>query len=76
MKEPKIKLDTTPEKPQDPTNRHFKILIGIGIAWIVLFIVFVETKLGELRAVLPLIGLFFLIYLVYATRIALKNKNK
>lgn len=57
----------TPKSNDPAIKKHFKILVGIAAAWLLLFVLMLIEKEAEVRAVLPIVGLVFIIYLVYAT---------
>lgn len=65
------------EKPQDQSgvNRHLAILGSIAVVWFLLFIFVVSEHSGGVRAVLPLVGLIFFFYLIYATVKILSKSN-
>ncbi|MCF7687732.1 MAG: hypothetical protein K9M98_10685 [Cephaloticoccus sp.] len=66
--EPVIEL--TPKNPFS-----WKIVAMFVIAWVVVFAVIFELKSGMIRLLLPVIGLVFLVYLVFCTIYLLKNRK-
>lgn len=79
-KEPGKKNGSEP-KPKDGTAeeqavwRHIKVLIGIAVVWIILFALMLVEKAGEVRMMLPVIGIAFIGYLIYATYSVLRNRK-
>ncbi len=73
------KTPETPPIPQpepvDPVNRHVKVLVCILGIWAILFLVVIIEKAAEVRMVLPVVGLAFFVYLIYATISVLSNRK-
>jgi len=66
--EPVIEL--TPKNPFS-----WKIVAMFIIAWVVVFAMVYALKGGMIRLLLPVIGLVFLVYLVFCTIYLLKNRK-
>ncbi len=71
MKKPEPQKVTAP----NDANRHLKILIAIGLFWLVAFgIVMIEHARSWAR-LLPLIAIAFVAYGIYATVKIFRNKR-
>jgi hypothetical protein len=56
--------------------RYLKVLIGIAGFWLFLFVIVLFEHARSWAKLLPVIGVVFIAYAVYATRSILKLKQK
>jgi hypothetical protein len=70
-----IKPQPEPQPQRNDVNYHMKVLMGIALVWLAVFIFVITEHAGGVRMMLPVIGLGFVIYLIYAT-ISVLSKRK
>lgn len=61
------KQDKRPEPDLPPNPHYVKVLYGIVLFWIGMFLLTLTTKNAEIRALMPLATLVFIGYTIYVT---------
>lgn len=57
-------------------NKHINRLILVGLAWVIIFLIALETHSRTATRLMPIFGVAFLVYAIYITVLMLKKPQE